>query len=123
MTVWHDGLLYKLRSMGISGQLYNLLENYHSGRFQRVILVEQTLSWGPVLADVSQGSILDPLLFLVYINDLLIELKSSAKLFDLDTYLFTILEYKSESTNILNNDLLLLIQILANWLKKCYSPE
>ena len=36
--VWHEGLLYKLKSMGISGELYNLLENYLSGRFQRVIL-------------------------------------------------------------------------------------
>ena len=36
--VWHKGLLYKLKSLGISGELYNLLENYLSGRFQRVVL-------------------------------------------------------------------------------------
>ena len=35
--VWHEGLLFKLRSMGISGKLYNLLDNYLSGRFQSVI--------------------------------------------------------------------------------------
>ena len=36
--VWHEGLLYKLKSMGISGERYNLLENYLSDRSQRVIL-------------------------------------------------------------------------------------
>ena len=36
--VWHEGLLYKLKSMGISGELYKLLQNCLSGRFQRVIL-------------------------------------------------------------------------------------
>ena len=35
--VWHEGLLFKLRSMGISGELYNLLANYLSDRFQRLI--------------------------------------------------------------------------------------
>ena len=68
--LWHEGLLFKLRSMGISGELYNLLGNYHSGRFQRVILNGQTLPWRPVMANVSQNSILDPLLFLVYVNPL-----------------------------------------------------
>ena len=53
--VWHEGLLYKLKSMGISGQLYNLLENYLSGRFQRVVLNGQTSLWKPVLAGVCQG--------------------------------------------------------------------
>ena len=43
--VWHEGLLYKLKSMGISGELFNLLENYLSDRFQRVLLNEQASSW------------------------------------------------------------------------------
>ena len=68
--VCHEGLLYKLKSMGISGELYNLLENYLAGRHQRMILNGQTSSWRPVLAGVSQGSILGSLFFLVYINDL-----------------------------------------------------
>ena len=64
--VWHKGLLYKLKSMGISGDLFNLLENYLSGRLQRVALNGQTSSWRPVLAGAPQGSILGPLLFWVY---------------------------------------------------------
>ena len=50
--VWHEGLLYKLISMGISGELYNLLENYLSDRFQRVILNGQFSSSKPILAGV-----------------------------------------------------------------------
>ena len=42
--VWHEGLLYKLKSMGVSGELYNLLENYLSDSFQRVLLNGQTSS-------------------------------------------------------------------------------
>ena len=43
--VWHEGFLFKLKSMDISGELYNLLENYLLGRFQRVVLDGQTSSW------------------------------------------------------------------------------
>ena len=94
--------------MGISGEFYDLLENYLSGRLQRVILNGQTSSWRPILAGVPQGSILGPLLFLIYINDLPNQLKSNAKLFADDTPLFTIVKDEKESATVLNNDLSLI---------------
>ena len=120
--VWHEGLLYKLRSMGISGDLYKLLENYLSGRLQRVVLNGQMSSWKPFLAGVPQGSILGPLLFLIYINDLPNELKSNAKLFADDTSLLTIVKDENESANILNNDLSLITKWAFNW-KMLFNPD
>ena len=110
-NVWHEGLLYKLKSMGISGELYNLLENYLSGRLQMVILNGQTSWWRLVLVGVPQESILGPLFCLIYINDLPNELKSNANLFADDTSLYTIVKDKNESANILNNDL----QLISKW--------
>ena len=102
--------LIEVRSvfLDMSKAFYNLLENYLSGRLQRVILNGQTSSWRPILAGVPQGSILGPLLFLIYINDLPNKLKSNAKLFADDTSLFTIVKDENESANVLNNDLSLI---------------
>ena len=102
--VWHTGMICKFKSMIISGELYNLLENYLSNRFQRVLLNGKASSWRPVLNGAPQGSILGPLLFLIYINDLPNKLKSNGKLFADDTSLFIIVKDKNKSTNILNND-------------------
>ena len=76
--------------MGISEEFYNLLENYFSGRFQRIVLNRQTSSQRPILAGVSQGLFLGPLLFFIYINDLPKELRLNVKIFVDDTSLFTI---------------------------------
>ena len=67
-----------------------------------------TLLWKPILAGVPQSSILGPLPFLVYINDLPDELKSNVKFFADDTSLFSIVKGLNESVSILNNDLLLI---------------
>ena len=108
--------------MGISGKPYNLLENYLLRRIQRVSLNGQTSSWRPVLAGVLQSSILGPLLFLVYINDLPNGLKSNAKLFADDSSLFTIFKDKNESANILNDDLLLISNWTYKW-KMLFNPD
>ena len=120
--VWHEGLLYKLKSIGISGELYQLLENFLSGRLQGVVLNGQTSLWRPVLAGVPQGSILCPLLFLIYINDLPDELKSNAKLFADDTSLFYIVKDENESANALNHDLSQISKWAFNW-KMLFNPD
>ena len=88
--VWHDGLIYKLKRCGVSGQLLLLIQSFLSGRKQRTVLNGQSSNWGDISAGVPQGSILGPLFFLVYINDLAIGLRCNVKLFADDTSLFTV---------------------------------
>ena len=57
--VWHKRLLFKLESSEIRGKLLNLLEDYLSYRFQRVLLNGQESSWLPIRTGVTQGSFLD----------------------------------------------------------------
>ena len=68
--VWQEGLIYKIKSVGISGPLLKLTESFLSNRNQRVLLNGQSSRWLPIIAGVSQGSILGPLFILIYINDL-----------------------------------------------------
>ena len=67
--VWHAGLLHKLKSYGISGQIFDLISSFLSNRHLQVVLDGKFSLEYPVDAGVSQGSILDPTLFLLYIND------------------------------------------------------
>ena len=120
--VWHQGLLFKLESFEIRGKLLNLLKDYLSNRFQRVLLNGQESSWLPIKAGVPQGSILGPLLFLIYINDLPDGLNSIAKLFADDTFLFSIVQDPNESAKYLNLDL----SVISQWayqLKTLFNPD
>ena len=103
--VWHDGLIFKLEQNGISGNLLKLFQNYLSNRKQRVVQNGTFSDYSSIESGVPQGSVLGPLLFLVYINDLERNIKSNFKFFADDTMLFSIVKYPEISANDLNHDL------------------
>ena len=83
-----QGLLFKLKSYGVEGNLFRLLENYLDNRKQRVILDDQYSFWKIIISGLLQGSVLGPLLFLIYINDLTNGLISFSKIFADDKPIF-----------------------------------
>ena len=79
-NVDHDGLIFKLRQNGISGNIINILRDFFRNRKQRVVLNGQCSSWADVNAGVPKGSIPGTLLFIIYINDLSDSIESECKL-------------------------------------------
>ena len=120
--VWHDGLIFKLKCNGINGNLLNLLENYLQNRQQRVVLNGTVSEWRNVTAGVPQGSVLGPLLFLVYINDLTDNISSHMRLFADDSSLFTRVEGVDQTHEKIVKDL----QTITNWAyqwKMVFNPD
>ena len=120
--VWHDGLVFKLKSYGVEGELLSLLKNYLQNREQRVVLNGQTSGWRKINSGVPQGSVLGPLLFLIYINDLPDGIISMCKIFADDTSLFSKVLDINKSVTELNTDLEKISQWAYQW-KMQFNPD
>ena len=97
--------IFKLKQNGVSGTVLELLDNYLRNRRQCVVLNGSSADYSLVNSGVPQGSVIGPLLFLIYINDLENNIKSNVKFFADDTMLFSIVKDPTPSADELNHDL------------------
>ena len=118
--VWAAGLIFKLKRIGIEGDMINILISFLADRKQRVALDGVCSDWADISAGVPQGSILGPILFLVYINDLIEVVSSDIRIFADDTFIFRIVD--QYSTEVLNADLKN-ISIWAHQWKMLFNPD
>ena len=87
--VWHAGLLHKLKSYGILGQIFVLICSFLSDRRFPVVLDGKSSQEYPDNAGVPQGSILGPTFFLLYINDLPDDAICNITIYAADTTLYS----------------------------------
>ena len=122
--VWHAGLLHKLRFAGVRGALLDWLEDYLRGRFQRVCINGMFSEWVEILAGVPQGSVLGPLLFLIFINDLAHVIShTNIRLFADDTCLFITVDNRDLALAKINEDLESIFSWSNDWLVSFSPPK
>ena len=114
--VWHRGLLHKLNKAGIRGKLLSWFKDYLSGRQQRVVIPGAMSDISAVSAGVPQGSILGPLLFLIYINDIVSDLRCNINLFADDTSLFITVQNPTEAATLMQSDIDKISAWARSWL-------
>ena len=95
--------------------MINIINDFLTNRKQRVVLNGQCSSWVDIRAEVPQGSILGPLLFLIYVNDLLNGLKSECKLCADNTSLFFVVNDVNTSASDISSDLKLISDWAFHW--------
>ena len=103
--VWHNGLLAKLDQIGVDGTLLNLFESYLDNRKQCVVIEGTKSSLKDIKAGVPQGSRLGPLLFIIFINDIITDIESEILIFADDTTLLAFGLDPAETSAQLNRDL------------------
>ena len=113
----HRRLIYKLEYYGIRNDILRWINAWLAGRTQKVVLDSVCSDPAPVLSGVPQGSVLGPILFLIFINDLPDNIHSTVRLFADDCVLYRNIR-RSEDQQILQDDLDRLAHWEEAWLMK-----
>ena len=108
-SVAHERLIHKVSAFGIRGSVLLWIRDFLTGRRQYVSVKGESSSWKDVSSGVPQGSVLGPILFILYINDLPEVVSSSVKIFADDTKLYN----KDSNSDIIQQDL----DALCTWAK------
>lgn len=119
--VWHKGIIRKLYAMGIQGKLLDWFKDYLSDRSQAVVIKGASSHYLSVTSGAPQGSVLGPLLFLIYVNDIVFDIESTIKLFADDTSIYLSLDSAERRTAILNSDMLKITEWAKKW-KVAFNP-
>ena len=113
--VWHAGLLAKLEGVGIRGSLLEFLKSYLTNRTQATVVKGAISDYQVTTAGVPQGSVLGPILFNIYINDIQENIHSTMKLFADDTSMYLSIADPLARSEILNRDLNRIHQWAVAW--------
>ena len=99
-SVPHERLLRKIYAYGFRGNLFDWIKDFLNGRKQRVSVNGSFSDWSDVLSGIPQGSVLGPLFFTIYINDLSSSLKNKVLLFADDTKIYTTISRSHPSSSL-----------------------
>ena len=120
-TVPHTRLLKKLEHVGLSRKMLNWIKSFLTSRKMRVFINGSFSEWADVLSGVPQGSVLGPILFLIFINDLPDWISNSMKMFADDTKIWRAIKAMEDGIS-LQNDLDKLVEWTKIWLLK-FNPD
>jgi len=109
-TVPHQRLLAKLQYYGITGRTHHWISQWLTNRMQRVVISGTESDYINVISGVPQGTMLGPLMFLLYINDISKNIISSIRLFADDCVVYQLIS-NYDDTTVLQNDL----DVISNW--------
>lgn len=114
-AVWHKGLMAKMKQVNISGKLLDLMSSYLDNRTTVTVVDGMKSEPTPIKAGVPQGSRLGPILFILYMNDIIHDLTSLPLIYADDTTLAAFGSDTSETAEILNRDLSKISQWAHKW--------